>query len=158
MCFIDLTQAFDKVRLTDVIKLLEERKVHQNIVSIIRELNTGNHTLVKAENRTTKKIPVNTGIKQGGSLSPILFNIIMNEIIPKPKQNVRRYGMGNAEIKIMCYADNAVIVPEDKDNLQRLLYKFEQTTNKHKTKICTRKTQSLQTRRLQSKCRTGDDL
>ncbi|KAH1024898.1 hypothetical protein HUJ05_009734 [Dendroctonus ponderosae] len=85
MCFIDLSQAFDKVRLTDVIKLLEERKIHQNIVSIIRELNTGNHTLVKAENRTTRRIPVNTGIRQGDSLSPILFNIIMDEIITKTK-------------------------------------------------------------------------
>ena len=43
--------------------------------------------------------------------------------------------MGNTEIKIMCYADDAVIVSEDEDNLQRLLYKFEQTTNKYKMEI-----------------------
>ena len=70
MCFIDLTQAFDKVILTDIIKLLEERKVHQNIVSIIREINNGNHTLVKTKNGTTRKMTVNTAIRQGDILNP----------------------------------------------------------------------------------------
>jgi len=26
----------------------------------------------------------------------------------------------NRELKIVCYADNALIIPEDKDNLRRL--------------------------------------
>ena len=49
MCFIYLTQAFNKVRLTEVIKLIQDRKEYQNIVFIIREPNTGNHIRVKAK-------------------------------------------------------------------------------------------------------------
>lgn len=63
------------------------------------------------------------GIKQGDSLSLYLFYIIMNEIIKKVKQK-GGYRVGNKELKIICYADNAIIVAEDEDDLQRLLYKF----------------------------------
>ena len=33
--------------------------------------------------------------------------------------------MGTKELKIICFANNAVIISEDKDNLQRLPHKFE---------------------------------
>ena len=46
-------------------------------------------------------IPVNTGITQEDSLSPILFNIIMNKIITKTKQNEEGYRMGNVENVLM---------------------------------------------------------
>ena len=81
--------------------------VWYNIGYIIKEHNTSNHTLVKAENRTTRRIPDHTGIRQGDSLSPILFNITMDEIITNTKQNGRGYRMENSEIKIMCYAEGA---------------------------------------------------
>ncbi|XP_048522437.1 uncharacterized protein LOC125504463 [Dendroctonus ponderosae] len=77
----------------------------------------------------------------------------MDEIITKTKQTGRGYRMGNAEIKIMCYADDAVIVSEDEANLQRLLYKFEQTTNKYKIEIYTRKTQSLTISKEPRRCK-----
>jgi hypothetical protein len=40
LCFIDLTKAFDRVRLDDVAKCLREREVPEQIVRVIKELNT----------------------------------------------------------------------------------------------------------------------
>lgn len=40
------------------------------------------------------------------------------------KQAGRNYKMGKGEIKIVCYANNAVIVSEVKNNLQKLSNKF----------------------------------
>jgi len=42
--------------------------------------------------------------------------------------------MGDKEIKIVCYADDAVIMSEDED-LQRLLYKFKQVGKRFKMQI-----------------------
>lgn len=125
MCFIDLTQAFDRVRLSDVLTLLRERKLDPGLLAVIKELNTGNSTFIRVENNLSKKVPVSTGIRQGDSFSPILFNIIMDEIIKVVKMVGRGYRMGEQEIKILCYADDAVIISEDEDNLQRLLFQFE---------------------------------
>ncbi|XP_015187255.1 PREDICTED: uncharacterized protein LOC107072109 [Polistes dominula] len=66
---------------------------------------------------------VERGIRQGDSLSPLLFTIIMDEIIKKVREQ-RGYQMGNREIKISCYADDAVLIAENEDDLQRLLYTF----------------------------------
>lgn len=130
MCFVDLTQAFDRVRLTDVLNLLKKRKLGSNIyiIAIIEQLNTGNSTYIKTGNKMTNKIPVAVGIRQGDS--SILFNIIMDEIIEEVKTAGRGYSMERNEIKIVCYADDAVIISENEDNLQKLLYKFEKAAER----------------------------
>jgi len=54
------------------------------------------------------------GIKQGDSL-PILFNVIMSEIIKKIKSADRKCRMENRKIEIVC--DDTVIISKNKDNL-----------------------------------------
>ena len=44
MCFVDLTKAFDRVKLKDVVPLLQKREVHPRILTIINKLNTNNYT------------------------------------------------------------------------------------------------------------------
>jgi hypothetical protein len=54
----------------------------------------------------------------------MLFNVIMNEIIKEVKGAGKRLQNGNREVKIVYYADDAIIISEDGDNLQRFLHKF----------------------------------
>ena len=93
MCFVDLTQAFDRVKLEDVVPLLQKREVQPRIITIINKLNTNNYT--KIVDRLDDKIPLTTGKRQGDSLSPTLFNIIMDEIITEVKKVKRGYWMGD---------------------------------------------------------------
>ena len=46
MCFVDLIQAFDRVKLEDVVPLLQKREVHPRIITIINKLNNNNHTSI----------------------------------------------------------------------------------------------------------------
>lgn len=50
MCFVDLKQAFDRVRLMDVLQLLRARGISTRIIAAIRELNTDNTTIIRAGN------------------------------------------------------------------------------------------------------------
>ena len=61
VCFIDLTKAFDRVRLSDVLKLLKDRNLNPKTIKIIKKMNIGNSTFIKANNKLSKKIPVLTG-------------------------------------------------------------------------------------------------
>ena len=153
MCFVDLTQAFDRVRLADVLRLLEKRHIDTRIIAIIKELNTGNVTTIKTGNQTTNKIPVADGIRQGDSLSPILFNLVMDEIIDEVKNAGRGYSMGRNSIKIVCYADDAVLVAEDEDDLQRMLYRFERTAEKFNMVLSVDKTESLAIAKEPKRCK-----
>ena len=53
----------------------------------------------------------------------------MDEIITEVKKGERGYRMGDKEIKAIYYADDVVLISESEGNLQRLLYKFEQTAS-----------------------------
>lgn len=69
----------------------------------------------------TEPIAVNRDIWQYNSLSHLLVNVIMDEII----RNIRLLEWYRiAEIIILCYANDAVLVAENDDDQQRLLHLF----------------------------------
>jgi len=124
-CFVDLTKAFDRVKLADVIECLREREVPEQIIKVIKELNTDTTARIRSNNQTSRPIIIKDGVRQGDSLSPMLFNLIMDKIIANlPKE--LGYRMGNDPIYIIFYADDAVLIADSEENLQTLLLKFDQ--------------------------------
>lgn len=106
---VDLKQAFDRVRLNDVFHNLRKRGIDEKHIKNIEELNRNNTTKIKIKNSLTEVVPINTGIRQGDSLSPILFNIIMDEIIKNVIDMQIGYNMGNRK-QVLCYADDAMLM------------------------------------------------
>jgi hypothetical protein len=50
LCFIDLTKAFDRIKLNDVVNALQKKNTPQRI----KDLNTGNITQLKVNETLTK--------------------------------------------------------------------------------------------------------
>lgn len=153
ICFVDLTKAFDRIKLQDVITIMKEKHVPNNIIRIIRNLNANNTTKVRVNNSLTKELPITTGIRQGDSLSPTLFNLIMDKITDNTKRFGTGYRMGNKEIKIICYADDVALISEDEDGLQRLLYNFNKEAEKYNMVISTNKTKCLTISKEPTRCK-----
>lgn len=141
-CFIDLEKAFDRIRLKHVLNILEKYNVPDSLICLIQNIYVDNYAKVKIDGKIEGMIPVQQGIRQGDSLSPLLFNIVMNEII-KDVRGMRGYSMGDNDVNIVCYADDVALVAEDEDSLQRLLYRFSLACTKFDLKISTKKTKSL---------------
>lgn len=89
-------------------------------------------------------IPAGNGIRQGDSLSPLLFNVIMDELIRRV-HTMRSYRMGDKEINIICYADDAALVAESEDDLQRLLHQLNRTAKSFNMIIADTKTKCMTT-------------
>lgn len=64
---------FDKIRLEVVINEMDRRETHT-----VRRLNTNNTTTIRTKLTKQKKYNL-TGIRQGGSLSSLLFNMHHNQ-------------------------------------------------------------------------------
>lgn len=75
----------------------------------------------------------------------------MDGINAEAKKVVKGFRMGDEEIKVICYADDSVRVAEDEDNLQRLLYNFEQMA--FNMKIYTTNTKSHTVSRKPWRCK-----
>jgi len=103
-------------------------------------------------NQTSGPIIIKNGIRQGDSLSPMLFNLIMDKIIENlPKE--LGYRMGNDLIHIICYADDAVLIADSEENLQTLLSRFDQIAERLNMEISISKTKSLTISRNYTKCK-----
>ncbi|CAB4016365.1 Hypothetical predicted protein [Paramuricea clavata] len=71
----------------------------------------------------TPGIAINTGVKQGCPLSPILFNLCI-EIIICAISTTGHIGPAkhfNGEISVFAYADDLVLIAKSKEKLQQLL-------------------------------------
>jgi len=141
MCFTDLSKAFDRVRLNDITIILRRGSIPEEVVRTIENLNTTTRILVK--NSLTQEVSISTGIRWGDSLSMVLFNLIMNEMIKDNKE----------EITTLCYADDAVIISENEDELQRLLYQFYLKAKRYNMSIATNKTKSLVVAKEPRRCK-----
>lgn len=143
ICMVDLQQAFDRIQLKDVIKILHNYNLSKPIIDIVKDLNTKCKTRIKVNQKLTQEVDVNTGIRQGDSLSPTLFNLVMNQIIKDVKDVGVGYRMANKTVAIVCYADDAALIAENEDDLQRLLHRFKESAEKYNMTISIEKTKSL---------------
>jgi hypothetical protein len=130
---------------------LREREVPERIVRIIKELITDTIARIKSNNQTFRPITITNGVRQGDSLSPMLFNLIMDKIITNlPKE--LGYRMWNNLINIICYADDEVLIADSTENLQTLLLKFDQMAANLNMEISINKTKYLVISRNNIKC------
>ena len=151
LCFVDLKKAFDRVRLDDVEDCLREREVPEHLVRMIRELNSGTTARIKSTHQLSKPITLTNGIRQGDSLSPMLFNLVMDKIIANLPQELG-YKMGRFLIHIMCYADDAVLIADSEENLQILMTKFDEMAEKLNMEISLNKSKCLVVSKRNIKC------
>jgi hypothetical protein len=151
LCFVGLKKAFDRVRLADVIDCLREKEVPGQIVRTIKELNTDTIAQIKSNNQISSPITITKGVRQGDSLSSMLFNLIIDKIISNLPQELG-YRTWNNPIHTLCYADDAVLTADSEDNLQTVLPQFNQMAESLNMEISLGKTKSLTISRHHIKC------
>ena len=150
--FINIKKTFDKIQLKYGLKILEDHGTPVIPIILIQEIYSNNYARIRIEGKLEEMIPVNQGIRQGDSLSPFLLNSVMNELI-KDLKNFQDYSMGDENVIIVCYADDAALVAENENGLQRLLHKFALSCEKFQLKISSKKTKTLTISREPVRCK-----
>lgn len=138
------------MKLKDIVNILEEKNASKNIIRVIRDLNTNNTTQDRVRDRLTREIKTYLGIRQGDSLSPMLFNLIMDKIAEIIRATAQGYRTGNHEIRLLCYA---VLIANSEDDLQRLLQTFHRTAHIYNMEISKTKTKSMVIAREPIRCK-----
>ena len=133
---------FDRVRLEDVLTIIRTMNIPSDLIALIKHINLGTETKIMTENGLSEPIRTLSGVRQGDSLSPALFSLIMDELISHVKE-MKGYNLGEKDINIVCYADDAVLITESEDDLQRLLHQFGKIADKFNMQVSVEKTKSL---------------
>ena len=86
-----------------------------------------------------KAFPLKSGTRQGGSLSPLLFNIVLATAIRAEKE-IKGIQAGKEEVKLSLFADDMILYIENpKDSIRKLLELINDYSKISRYKINTEK-------------------
>ena len=88
---------------------------------------TQDKILITFNSKLTRLAEINKAVHQGFPLSPILFNIYLNEIISKcQKEDLKWIPLSrNQQMLMLLFVDDQVIIFNIEDNLQKAAYKLK---------------------------------
>ena len=78
---IDLLKAIDRININTLLDKLRKACVNEAIVRIISHMLSNMFVSVKLNNDFSNEWKVGNGVRQGGFISPLLFNGYINDII-----------------------------------------------------------------------------
>ena len=120
MCFIDYEKAFDKVKHSDLIDILQNLNLDGKDVRLINNLYWSQQAAINIDNNLTPWIEIKRGVRQGCVLSPDLFSIY-GEIILRNVMGMEGIKVGGVNINNIRYADDTVIIADTSEKLQALV-------------------------------------
>ena len=122
--------------------ILKVRHIPDILLKAIVDIYTQNKILIKLNNKLSKPVEINKGVRQGCPLSPTLFNIYSDDIIAKwLKQDVTGIKHSkNKQLPTLLFADDQVIIADSEDNVQKAAHKPNQIITEYGLTISVRKT------------------
>ena len=120
---IDAEKVFDKVQNPFMIKTLQKAGIegtYLNTIKAIYDKPTASMTLIGEK---LKAFPLKSGTRQGCSLSPLLFNIVLEVLATaiRAEKEVKGIQIGKEEVKLSLFADDMVLYIENPKNTTRKL-------------------------------------
>ena len=112
MAFIDFKKAFDSVDRDKLWSIMSNKGIPTDLITIIQKIYMGNMIRVNAGNGISEDIRVITqGVRQGGPLPPVLFNLYLDEAIRIWLQKLKTSNYIKEFIfKTLLYADDQFII------------------------------------------------
>ena len=136
---IDISGAFDNAFWPAIIKRLDSQNVPASLISIIKSYLNGREMVFDYQGRTVKKF-LTKGTPQGGVLSPLLWNIILDELLES-------FDLPDCEL--VAYADDVTIICWNREERQlrktikESLQRIDGWCESRKLKFCSDKTNLL---------------
>ena len=121
LCFLDATKAFDRVNHSVLFDKLNKRGVPGYLVRILSFWYSNQKIMIRWGGIISESFSVSNGVRQGGILSPYLFNVYMDDLSLRLKKHYAGCKIANKIINHLFYADDIVLLCPSHRGLQELL-------------------------------------
>ena len=118
---MDASKAFDRVNHWLLFKKLIDRGMPLIFVRILMKWYTTQKACVRWGSALSDSFFITNGVRQGGILSPLLFNVYMDALSSSLSNAPIGCSIGGVMVNHIMYADDLVIISPSAKGLQRLL-------------------------------------
>ena len=144
-CFIDFKKAYDSVWHEGLFQKMKKNGIMGNFLNLVKDIYKKTNCAVKVKDSTTNFFNYTKGVRQGCPLSPILFNMYIDDIFETVnKNNESDISLGGRDkYNALMYADDLIILSDSEEGLQRQINKISGYCKKWKLDINIKKTKVM---------------
>jgi hypothetical protein len=125
-CFIDIKKAYDTVWHAGLKAKLKQYGIHGRMYSALCSLYACCESTIRLGGALgyTDFFPIETGVRQGCILSPLLYSLFINDAAKELKANYSDCGVPvgpEARLVLLLYADDIVLLSESESGVAQLM-------------------------------------
>lgn len=148
VAFIDIEKAFDCVPRDWIWKCLSKRGINSKLKNAIASIYRRTRNYVRVGGMQSEEFLTKEGLRQGGVLSPTLFNIVLDDILKEIKKQTRKIQIGYKNMRIVeiaesAFADDLLVYARNVNDLQVNLSIWETALKKRNMRINAEKTKVM---------------
>ena len=124
IAWLDLKNAFGSVPTNHLLRSMEELGLTGVTLEVVKDIYTDSTTKVRIGRHSTEDIVCGKGVKQGCPLSPILFDLALEQLIEGINQE--GYNFTHGEVSVLAYTDDLCFIAESHTCLQEMLHRAQE--------------------------------
>ena len=139
---IDFAKAFDSIKRESIMIALQKYKCHPGIIEVLAKLYSEDVTTLMLNGRQVGEVEVKSGIRQGCTLSPLLFILVVNYIIDEIVETQDGFRNDVAYVPVLFFADDGLLISQSEHELRRMIVRLTEAAeevglgvNKEKSNI-----------------------
>ena len=146
--FIDYQKAFDSVDRSLLWQKLLSYNINGKLLTVIRQMYNRAKSCIKKDNMISEYFLCNIGVRQGDTLSPLLFALFINDfnqyistayrglnIVQSCYSSLNDEDIVLLKLFVLLYANNTIILAENEKELQLALDKVHQYCTMYKLSV-----------------------
>jgi hypothetical protein len=139
-------RAFDRVDRKTLWNTLYNRGIPHHVIAVIKNMYQG--TKITFITKSGKVLPaeINLGVRQGCSMSPVLFNLYLDDAIRQWQSQLKTLYIPNnlkkEKFLTFMFADDQVIISDNEETFQRALHELNKIILDYNSEISVQKTKN----------------
>jgi len=117
---------------------MENFGIPQKYIALVKMCNSNTNLKVRFWQETSTQFKVQTGLRQGDALSPMLFNLTLEKVV-RDMTKERKMNLGELNV-LLAYADDIVIMGNSRDEVIQTTRKLLKTSKRMGLEVNQQKT------------------